>query len=266
MTGFTKSLEVTNDNNHLDKSVDRSIALRKTELLATVSEPILTELASRAVILSLRAGEVLFSEDDEASGLYIVVDGELRSVRRNAKGREQVLSTERAGAVLAAVPVFAGGRFYTTSIADTQSTVLCIDSQDILKLCNEHTELLWALTRLFARRLRHYAELIEILALRNVEQRVAQYIYNVCQEIGVTGSDACSVEIKMTQSEMASRIGSTREVVCRALAHLQARGLIHMEESRVVKISSLTDLAKFAGGEQDLEEPRVVAEILTEIA
>jgi CRP-like cAMP-binding protein len=262
MAAFTESLDLSNQTNHLD----RISALRQTELLATVSEPILAELASRAIIRHLRAGEILFSEDDEASGLYIVAAGELRSVRRNAKGREQVLSTEGPGAVLAAVPVFAGGRFYMTMIAGTRSTVLCIDSKEILNLCNQHTELLWALTRLFARRLRHYAELIEILALRNVDQRVAQYIYNICQEIGITDSDARTIELKMTQSEMASRIGSTREVVCRALAHLQARGLIHMEGTRVLRIPSATALSKFAGGEQDLEEPRVVAEISTEIA
>jgi CRP/FNR family transcriptional regulator len=241
-------------------------ALRKTELLATVSEDIVSELARRSIVRELKPGEILFSEDAEASGLYIVVEGELRSIRSNAKGREQVLSTEHPGAVLAAVPVFTGGRFYVTAIADTRSTVLCIDSQEILKLCNEHTELLWALARVFARRLRHYAELIEILALRNVDQRVAQYVFNMCQELGATESGSCTVQIKMTQSEMASRIGSTREVVCRALAHLEARGLIQMQGTRVLNIPSVAALGRFAGGEQDLEEPRIVAEISAQIA
>jgi CRP-like cAMP-binding protein len=198
--------------------------------------------------------------------MYVVIQGTLRSMRQNAKGREQVLSTEQPGAVLAAVPIFSEGKFYATTVADTGCQVLSIDAQDILRLCQQHPELLWSFLKLFANKVRHYAELIETLALRNVNQRVAQHIYTLCQEQGLGHEETCTAEIRMTQSEMASRIGSTREVVCRALAHLESEQLIRMQGTRAVKIISVPQLAKFAGVHQELEEPRVVSEISTEIA
>jgi CRP/FNR family cyclic AMP-dependent transcriptional regulator len=208
----------------------------------------------------------LFSEHDKAKAVYIVVDGALRSVRQNRKGREQVLSTEGPGCILAAVPIFSGGNFHSTTIADTTCQVLCIEAQDVLNLCHQYSELLWAVTRLFANKVRHYAELIETLALRNVNQRVAQHIYVTCQEQGVGHEDTCTIEIKMTQAEMASRIGSTREVVCRALAHLESTGLIEMASTRAVKVLSVRALAKFAGVHHDIEEARVVSELSAQIA
>ncbi len=42
-------------------------------------------------------------------------------------------------------------------------------------------EVFWSVARVFAHRVRHYAELFEALALRNVEQRVAQHLLSTCQ-------------------------------------------------------------------------------------
>lgn len=245
---------------------EKVAVLQKTDLFANLSEAVLMDIASRAITRHVKAGEVLCSEHDKASTMYVVVHGTLRSMRQNARGREQVLATEKAGAVLAAVPIFSGGKFYVTTIADTDCQVLCIDAQDVLNLCQQHPELLWSFLKLFANKVRHYAELIETLALRNVNQRVAQHLYTICQEQGLGHQETCTVEIKITQAEMASRIGSTREVVCRALGHLESEQLIQMEGTRAVKILSVPKLAKFAGVYHELEEPRIVSEISAEIA
>jgi CRP/FNR family cyclic AMP-dependent transcriptional regulator len=243
------------------------VVLKKTELFANLSDQIVADVASRTITRQLLPEEILYSEHDKAKALYIVVDGALRSIRQNRKGREQVLSTDGPGSILGAVPIFSDGNFYSTTIADTACQVLCIDAQDVLNLCRQHNDLLWAVTLLFAHKVRHYAELIETLALRNVNQRVAQHIYVTCQEQGVSGDvDSCTIEIKMTQAEMASRIGSTREVVCRALSHLEGTGLIQMESTRIVRVLSVRGLAKFAGVHHEIDEPRVVSELSAHIA
>src|SRR5579875_3588954 len=243
------------------KSVDRLVALRKADLFQGLSETALKEAAKRAAIRRFSPGELLFSEHQEASGLYVVVEGKLRSIRQNREGREQVLSTEGPGAILAAVPVFNGGRFYSTMVADTDVLALCIEARAMHELCREHTELLWNLARVLAHKVRHYAELIEVLALRNVDQRVAQHLLTSCHERGVRNGESGVLELTMTRAEMASRVGSTREVVCRALAHLQKAGFIRMKGARVLTILDMRALRKFAGSEEGLEEPGLVSEL-----
>lgn len=253
-------------DNKPQKNIDKVAALRKTELFAKVSDPLLSEAASRAIVRRLKAGEVLYSEHEDVSGLFIVAEGELRSIRQNAKGREQVLSIEKPGAILSVAPVFNGQKYYSTAIANTDSYVLRIETHDLHHLCREHPELLWSLTVVFAHRVRHYAELIETLALRNVDQRVAQYLLSLCGKQGKMDGDSCKVDITITQAEMASRIGSTREVVCRSLAHLEEDGLIQSHGPRLMEISSLRALSHFAGVHHELEEPRVISELSAEIA
>ena len=249
------------------RHIDIVSALKQTELFAGLPDSVLNNAANRTTARQLKPGEVLFSEHDSASGLYVVVRGELRSIRQNQEGREQVLSTERAGAILAASPVFNGGTFYSTTIAETRSDVLCIPTNAVHALCREHPELLWNLARVFANKVRHYAELIETLALRNVDQRLAQYLLSMCKERGVPHEGGCVVEITSTQTEIASRIGSTREVTCRALARLQKSGFIRMTGARLLTVPDERALGSFAGIEHDLEgSPRVISELSSDIA
>lgn len=233
--------------NKKSSAIDKVAVLRKTELFGTLSNKVLTKIAALVITRELERDQVLCSEYDEASAVYVMAVGELRSIRQSAEGREQVLSTERSGAVLAAVPVFNGGKFYSTLIADRPSVVLAIEKHHIHNLCREHTELLWNLARVLAHKVRHYAQLIETLALRNVEQRVAEHVLTVAQERGVPVREGCIVELTLTRAEIANRIGSVREVVSRAFAQLQKSRLIELKGRRLVTIPNMRALRVAAG-------------------
>ncbi len=248
------------------KSLDKAVALRKTDLFGSLPDSVLRTVAGCAIARHIKRDEILYSEHDQASALYVVCDGELRSIRQNYEGREQVLSTERPGAILAAVAIFSEGKFYSTVIADTDAELLYIERRDIYRLCREHTELLWNLASVLAHKLRHSAELIETLALRNVDQRVAQHLLTACRERGVRDGRVCVVELTMSRAEMASRVGSAREVVSRALTHLENIGLIHMQGRRLLTIPDMRALSAFAGSEPPLENFSMIAELPSDMA
>jgi CRP/FNR family cyclic AMP-dependent transcriptional regulator len=245
---------------------DKMLALQRTDLFGPLSQDLLRKTADLSVIRNLAQNQILFSEHEQASALFVVARGQLRSVRQSVEGREQVLSTERPGAILAAVPVFSGGKFYSTMIADTISDVLCIEARHVHQLCHDHTELLWTLVRVLGRKVRHYAELIESLALRNVEQRLALHILNVAHERGVPFGQGCIVELTLTRTQMANRLGSAREVISRALTHLQKSGLMQMNGRRLITVTNMRALSAFAGTESDARPTKFAADLSSDIA
>lgn len=246
--------------------INKMEALRQTELFGSISDALLRKIAGLAITRQLKRGQVLYSEHEEASGLFVVVSGEIRSIRQSASGREQVLSTEGPGAILAAVPVFNGGKFYSTMIADSASEVLCIEKRHVHELCREHPEMLWNLARVLAHKVRQYAELIEMLALRNVEQRVAEYLLTIAREKGVRVGEGCLVELTLTRNEIASRLGSVREVVSRTFAHLQTINLIQMQGRRLVYIPNLQALSAFSDTHRKLRDGKAVSDLSSEMA
>lgn len=246
--------------------INKVKGLRQTDLFGSLSDALLRKIAGLAITRQLKRGQVLFSEHEEASGLYVIVSGEIRSIRQSPSGREQVLSTEGPGAILAAVPVLNGGRFYSTMIADSASEVLCIEKHHVHELCREHTELLLNLAKLLAHKVRQYAELIETLALRNVEQRIAQYLLTIAQNKGVRVGEGCLVELTLTHNEIATRLGSVREVVSRTLTHLQTSNLIQMQGRRLVYIPNVQALSTFVGTDRKTHETKAASDLSSEMA
>ncbi|HEX7360342.1 MAG TPA: Crp/Fnr family transcriptional regulator [Bryobacteraceae bacterium] len=241
-------------------------ALRRTELFRNLSYELLEKIAALTTARHLSRGQVLVSEHEEAPGIYVIVQGEFRSVRQTHDGREQVLSTERAGSVIGVVPVFNGGNFYSTLIADAGSEVIFLATRDLHSLCREHTEVLWNLATALACRVRHLAELVETLALRNVEQRLAQYLLTVGRERGVRAGGECVFELTLTRAQVASRIGSVREVVSRAFSQLLKKGLIQMQGRRLITIPEMKLLGQFVGAEAESEGGMLASEVPSDMA
>jgi CRP-like cAMP-binding protein len=113
---------------------------------------------------------------------------------------------------------------------------------------------------------RHCAELIESLALRNVEERVALHLLTIARERGVPFGQGCLVELRLTRTELANRVGSAREVVSRAFTHLQESGLIELEGRRLVTVPDMRALSAFAGTERPDKYPGIVSDLSSDLA
>jgi CRP/FNR family transcriptional regulator len=213
--------------------MDKVKALRGTALFGGLGDKELEAIARQATEHRLAPGEVLFVAGEEARGLYVIAEGSVRAFRESVEGREQVIHVERAGATIAEVPVFDGGPYPSTVSAEEPTVVLFIDKRDVRRLCAEHSEIALAALSVLAARLRGSAELIEALSLREVDQRLARFILEEARSRGVRSDSGLTVELVLTNQQIAARIGSVREVTSRSLARLQQNGLILLEARRV---------------------------------
>jgi CRP-like cAMP-binding protein len=80
-----------------------------------------------------------------------------------------------------------------------------------------------------AGRLRRHAELINELSLHDVGPRLAKFLLSEAATCGTAERNGTSVELKLTTQQLASRIGSVREVVSRTISRLERDGLILVE-------------------------------------
>lgn len=227
-------------------ATDKIDALRRTALFGSLADVPLRALAARAVERRLAREEVLFVVGEEARGLYVIVSGAVRAFRAGADGREQVIHTERAGATLAEVPVFDNGAYPATAVADEDSVVLFIAREDVRAVCREQPEIALAALELLAGRLRRHAELVEVLSLRAVGQRLARLLLKEARERGEKSAGGTSFDIVATNGQIAARVGTVTEVVSRALARLHQDGLILLD-NRHVTIPDEDLLAAYAG-------------------
>ena len=225
---------------------DRSNLLRQTALFRDLDESILYSLTRGSVEKRLARNEILFLAGDEATGLYVVIEGSVRAFRTGADGREQVIHVEKAVTTIAEVPVFDNGVYPSTVAAEEESRLLFIAREKVLAACLEHPQVALAAARLFASRLRKCAELVESLSLREVGQRLAQFLLDQAEKNGKPSIDGVRFRQELTHNQLAARIGSVREVVSRVMFRLQEQGLI-IAKDKVITIPDVEALGIYAG-------------------
>jgi CRP/FNR family transcriptional regulator len=183
------------------------------------------------VDLHFKKDEILFLSGEQAKGLFVVVSGKIRVFQHNAEGREQVMHIDTAGAVIADVPVFDDGPYPASAVSELDVDVLFIDKRDMQQLCVKYPSLALKALRLMALRVRRHAQLVKALSFYDVGHRLASFLVTEAehgehQDSPVNGRIA--FQLLLSNHEIASRIGSVRDVVSRAFARLKQDGLIAM--------------------------------------
>ena len=225
---------------------DKKDLLKQTALFRDLEDSILEFLALGSVEKRLAKDELLFLAGDKATGLYVIVDGAVRAFRTGGDGREQVIHVEKAVTTIAEVPVFDDGVYPSTVAAEEESRVLFIAKEKIRAACLKHPQLAIAAARLFATRLRNCAELVESLSLREVGQRLAEFLLDQAKKNGKPSGDGVTFRQELTHNQLAARIGTVREVVSRVMLRLQQQGLLETK-GRLITIPDRRALERYAG-------------------
>jgi CRP-like cAMP-binding protein len=222
--------------------LDRLAALQSTQLFGALTGDALVDIAQRAIELHIKKGEILFLSGEPARGLFVLVTGRIRTFQQNEDGRELVLQVDADGSVLGDVPVFDDGPYTASAIAEMETDVLLIERSDIRKLCVKYPYLALAALKLMAGKVRMHANLVEALSLHEVGQRLALFLLAEAQS---SADLHIAFRLRLSNHEIAGRIGSVRDVVSRAFGRLKHLGLISMAD-RDVTILDLRGLEQYA--------------------
>jgi CRP/FNR family transcriptional regulator len=224
---------------------EKIAALKHTTLFGELSAKELSRLARQAVVVHFKKGEMLFLSGEHANGLFVIVDGKVRAFQHNAEGREHVLHVDSAGAVLAEVPIFDDGPYPASAVAEEDTNALFIDKRDMCQFCLDHPAFMFKALKLMAARVRRHAQMVEILSFHEVGQRLALLLLAQSNLVGAPVSGQTSFRLSLSNHQIATRIGSVRDVVSRALTKLQNRGLISVE-GRTVTIPDIRALKLYS--------------------
>jgi CRP/FNR family transcriptional regulator len=186
----------------------------------------LAQVASRH---SYSAGAMLFMEGEPGAGLFLVEEGSVKVCRVTREGREHTLHVFRRGDTFNDVSALDGGSNPATALAYTDVTIWRITRSDLQKIAERHPTLAWALLTSIAQRTRYLVNLVQDLSARNVKARLARLLLEQAQN----NVEQAAGQL-LTQEEMASRLGTVREVVGRALRSLVAAGIISFDRHRIV--------------------------------
>jgi CRP/FNR family cyclic AMP-dependent transcriptional regulator len=208
--------------------------LKKTPLFAGLTEVELRTLTARTVKKKYDRGQLLFGEGDPCAGLFLVASGKIRIFKLSAAGREQVLAVEGPGSSFAELPVFDGGNYPAAASALEDTEVLFISRKDFQNFCREHPDVALKVIAVVGGRLRRLVGIIEELSFTTVRQRLIAMLLRLAAESGTASKQRVQVELAMSHQDLASGLGTVRELVSRNLSRLQAEGFLEVDGRKIV--------------------------------
>lgn len=206
--------------------------IARSSLFVGLAPEELDALASKFVEKRYEAGENLFLEGDPCRGLHVLTRGTVKIYKTSSNGREVMLAMIAAPSSVAEVPVFDGGAYPASAMATGDAHALFLDLRDFHAICREHPGIALQALRVMGSRLRQLVATVERVSFGSIRQRLAAMILEA-------GSDAYT--LPGTHQEVASRLGTVREVVTRNLGRFQTEGLIeiHGREIQLLDRSGL---------------------------
>jgi CRP/FNR family transcriptional regulator len=213
---------------------DLAAILEMTDLLSSLSQPELQLLAARTVRKLFSANELLFSEGEPCSGLYIISQGRVRIFKSSISGREQVLAVNGPGESIAEVPVFDGGPYPASAMAIEETEIAFISRHDFNAYCLEHPKVALKVLSVVGARLRRLVGIIEELSFTTIRQRLISALIKLAQSEGKNTARGIEFQLSVTHQELANQLGTVRELISRNLARLQAEGLLEVNARQIV--------------------------------
>lgn len=206
---------------------------RRVAIFQGLTETEVQFLAERAVPRTYSKGELLFTEGETCTGLFIVETGKVRIFKSSPNGREQVLTVEGPGSSVAELPLFDGGNYPASTAAMVDSRIYFISKQDFHSLCLIHPQVPLKVLKIVGGRLRKLVAIIEELSFTTVRSRLISVLVRLAKT-GKKTPEGIEIQLPPSNQELASEIGTVRELVSRNLSRLQAEELITMNAKTVI--------------------------------
>ena len=208
--------------------------LKGVDLFSELTENQLTQLASLAIVKEFGRDETIILENDEsASGLFLIADGEVKVYLTGTDGKETILSLLSRGDSFGEMSLIDGEPRSASVKAVTPTKLLTICREHFLGLLKTTPELATGLLVQMSLRLRNANRQIGSLATMSVYGRVAGTILNLMENRGVRihgrgGEMVTVIRNRPTQQQFAEMSGTTRETVSRVFSTLAKSGTISL--------------------------------------
>ena len=203
-------------------------------LLGKLSANEIDALISYARIERYPAGREIFAKGSPGQCLMAVLRGRVKIGSLSADGKEAVFTIVNAGDIFGEMAILDGEERSADATAMTDCELLVLSRRDLLPVLESRADLCMVLLKVLCRRLRQTSEQVEDVLFRHLESRVAKAVVQLVERAGLRALHSPSVELHVSQRELGSMAGGSRESVNKILQNWHRQGLIDISKGSII--------------------------------
>ena len=204
-------------------------SLKAIPLFSGLSAQEIDALANAAVVRTFPKNTIVVTEGERSDSLYVILSGRVKVFVSDEEGRGVTLNFEGPGEYFGELALDEGPR--SASVVTLEPCRMALIPNDVLKgFVSGHPDVALHLIRALIGRVRHTTESLKDLATLDVYGRVAKLLLDLAREVG----GKLIIESRLTQQEIADRVGCSREMVTRIFRDLTVGGYIGNEDGKII--------------------------------
>jgi len=212
--------------------VDNVGLLRKVSLFADLSDEELERLAQSTHRRSFAEDMIIFHKDSPGESLYLIESGRVRIFVLSESGQEISVNIYGPGEVFGELSLLDGLPRSAGAIALEHTVTLALHRTDFVRLLEANPHMAMNILKVLSARVRYTTVYAESLAFLDVYGRVASKLLELADRYGVE-REGTEIGLRLTQSELATWVGATRESVNKVLGTFRELGLIDITSQRI---------------------------------
>ena len=185
------------------------------------------QIALSAISKKYQKGEWITHHGNIWSFLFIVADGYVQALKESPEGRSLIVTEINPQEIFWGISFFIAEAPMPVALVAKEETTLYLWTLDDLKpIIFLNGCMAWELTKLMIQKMQYASDMLNEFAFQPTAGRLARILL---EHYGDSMGEIVARD--MTLDEMAARIGSTREMVCRHLYHFADQGAIHINRT-----------------------------------
>jgi len=212
------------------------LILQQVELFNGLSAEELDALYASSSSRSFPKNTVVIHENDPADSLFIIENGRVKVYCSDKNGKEFIMNTQGEGDYFGELALLDDSSRSASVRTVEKSTFCIVYKDDFNRVLEEHPNIARKLIANLAQRVRKLTADVKSLALQDVYGRVANVLMDLAEP---RGDGSMFIPEKLTQQDIADRVGASREMVARILKDLTIGDYIRFEGRHIIINSRL---------------------------
>jgi CRP/FNR family cyclic AMP-dependent transcriptional regulator len=193
-----------------------------------IADPFVRELAALGRLRSYPKNTVFITEGDSSDSVFVILSGRVKIFLSDTEGHEMILDTQGPGEYVGEMALDGNPR--SASVMTMESTAFAVVGRDpIREAIRKNPDFALEMISKIIDRARLATNSVKDLALLDVYGRVARLLLNMAVET----NGKLEIPEKLTQQEIAERVGASRDMVSRIFRDLTAGGYISVESRHI---------------------------------
>jgi CRP/FNR family transcriptional regulator, cyclic AMP receptor protein len=194
----------------------------------------LEEIADLMIYRAFGKGMTIFHQDMPGTTLYLIADGYVRTYSIGQTGQEFTYWIYGPGEVFGELSLLDQGYHSATCTTMTPIKTWLLSKENLFSILRRHPPLMLRLLGLIAHRVRIATRKAEVMAFQDVQGRLAYEMLSLADKGTIRPEQDITIEVPLTQNELASMVGATRESVNKVLSLLKSQNMIRLSGTSIV--------------------------------